>query len=99
MAVTAAQVATYFDNIYLAQSLYMDKLVRREQRGDVEIFSDRAIAAVLNCYITIVTDYFSQATYPGGVFVTDYNFFDEEEIKEIVFRIDKICDVNYFLDL
>lgn len=97
--VTAAQVATYLDNMYLAQSLYMDKLVRKEKIGKPEIFSDRAIAAVLNCYVTIITDYFSQATYPDGFFEADYNFFDETEAKEIIFRINKICDVNYYLDL
>jgi len=99
MAVTAAQIATYLDNIYLAQSLYMDKLVRRDKRGDVEIFSDRAIAAVLNCYIKIITDYFSQPVYSGGLFLDTYNFYDAEEAQEIVFRINKICDTNYFLDI
>jgi hypothetical protein len=97
--VTAAQITTYLNAIYLAQSLHMDKLARKEKTGKAEIFDDKVIAAVLNCYVKIVEDYFSQATYPGGYFEVDYNFFDEEETKEIVFRINKICDTNYFLDL
>lgn len=97
--VTAAQIATYLDDMYEAQAVYMDKLVRREKSGRAEIFSNRAIAAVLNCYVNIIVRYFSQATYPGGYFETDYNFYDEEEAKEIVFRINKICDVNLYLDL
>lgn len=97
--VTAAQIATYLDNVYNAQSDYMDKLVRKEKIGGEYLFSDRAIAAVLNCYINIITDYFSQPVYVAGIFVPDYNFFDEQEIKEIIFRINKICDTNYYLDV
>jgi hypothetical protein len=97
--VTAAQVATYLDDVRLAQSLYMDKLVLKEKLGRAEIFSDKAIAAVLNCYVNIVVDYFGQAVYNDGFFDTDYNFFDEQEIKEIIFRINKICDTNHYLDV
>jgi hypothetical protein len=46
--VTAAQVTTYLNSIYLAQSLHMDKLARKEKTGKAEIFDDKVIAAVLN---------------------------------------------------
>jgi len=97
--ITAAQIATYLDSMHEAQTDYMDKLTLKEKVGSIDIFSYRAIAAVLNCYIKIVEDYFSQATYSTDYFVTDYNFFDEQEIKEIIFRINKICDTNYYLDV
>jgi len=97
--VTAAQIQTYLDNMYEIQADHMDKLVRNEKIGSKDIFSDRIIAAVLNCYVKIVEDYFSQAVYDGGYFDTDYNFFDEEEIKEIIYRINKICDTDYYLDV
>jgi len=97
--VTAAQIATYLDDVKESQSIYLDKLVRREKIGRPSIFSNRAIAAVLNCYVNIITDYFSQATYSGGFFNDDYNFYDAEEAKEVIFRINKICDTNYYLDI
>jgi hypothetical protein len=99
MAVTAVQIADYLDDIYEAQSKYMDKLVRREKFGHTDIYSNRVIAAILNCYITVVTDYFSQPVYSGGYFLTTYNFFDEEEIKDVIYRINKICDTDYYLDI
>lgn len=100
MAVTAIQISDYLNDIYEAQSLYMDKLVRKEKLGKGELFSNRIIASILNCYIDIVADYFSQAEYSiGGDFLTIYNFFDEEEIKDVIFRINKICDINYYLDI
>ena len=97
--ITAAEIATYLDDMYEAQSIYMDKLVRKEKLAGSPLFSGRVIAAVLNCYTNIIADYFSQPVYDGGYFLTTYNFFDEEEIKDTIFRINKICDVNYYLDL
>lgn len=97
--VTAAEVTTYLTNLYLAQASYMEKLALKEQIAGKDLFSNRAIAAVLNCYVKIITDYFAQNTYSGGYWDEDYNFFDVEEIKEIIFRINKICDINYYLDL
>jgi len=99
MAITALQISTYLDDIYEAQSDYMDRLVRREKWGHTDIYSNRVIAAILNCYIIIVADYFSQPVYSGGYFVTSYNFFDIEEIKDVIYRINKICDTNYYLDI
>ena len=99
MSVTAVEIATYLDDIYEAQADYMDRLVRKEKLGHTDLYSNRMIAAILNSYICIVVDYFSQPVYSGGYFLTTYNFFDEEEIKDVIFRIDRICDVNYYLDL
>ena len=97
--ITAAQIATYLINMREAQSDYMDRLVKQEKLGHNDVYSNRMIAAILNCYATIIDDYFSQALYSGGYFITTYNFFDVEEVKNVIFRINKICDTNDFLDL
>lgn len=99
MGVTAVQIADYLADVRLQECLYIDKLARKEKTGRAEIFSDKVIAAVLNCYVTIITDYFSQATYTGGLFNYTYNFFDAEEAEEIIFRINKICGTDYRLVL
>ncbi len=97
--VTQAEVTTYLVNVRTAQSIFMDKLLLKEKLGRAEIVYWKVLAALLNCYVTIIVDYFSQATYPGGYFDTDYNFFDETEAKEIIFRINKVCDIDLHLDL
>lgn len=99
MAVTALQISDYLDDVYEAQSKFMDKLVKKEKLGYLEIYNKRALAAILKCYIDIVTDYFSQPSYSGGYFLTTYNFFDEEEIENVMFRINRICNTDYYLDL
>jgi hypothetical protein len=99
MAATAIQITAYLSDIHMAQSKFMDKLVRREKLGYNDIFSSRVIATILNGYVVILTDYFSQATYNSGFFITTYNFFDEEEITDIMYRINKICDTDYYLSL
>ncbi len=97
--VTAAQIQTYLENIKEAQSLYMDDLVLREKLGHQDIIKHRVIATIINCYVKILTDYFSQPVYVGGFFNTENNFYDEEEAEEIMERINRICDTEYFLDL
>lgn len=98
--ITSAQIATYLADLRLAQSIHMDKLVRKEKLAGSDLFSGRVIASILNCYTGIVIDYFGQPVYNvDGYFLTTYNFFDEEEIKDIILRINKITDNNYYLDL
>jgi len=99
MSVTAAQIATYLSDLEEARAEYMDDLVLRERLGHKDLYPRRVIASVLNCYISIANKYFSQPVYVGGVFQTTYNFFDEVEMEEIMLRINKICDTNYYLDL
>lgn len=98
--ITAAEIVTYLGDLRLAQSVHMDKLVRKEKLAGSDLFSGRVIASILNCYVGIAIDYFSQPVYDGeGYFLTTHNFFDEEEIKDMIYRINKITNSNYYLDL
>jgi len=97
--VTAVQIAEYLEGIKEAQSIYMDDLVLREKLGHLDIVKHRVVATVLDCYVKIMCDYLSQPEYVGGLFITEYNFYDEEEAKEVMERINRICDTEYFLDL
>jgi len=96
---TAAAIATYLSDIREAQSIYMDDLVLREKLGHSDVFQHRVKATVLDCYVTVMGDYFSQPVYSGGLFLDDYNFFDVEEVEETMLRINRICDTNYYIDL
>lgn len=100
MSATAAQIATYLSDIEEARAEYMDDLVLREKLGHTDLYSRRIIAAVLNCYIDIIKKYFSQPSYDmSGFFILSNNFFDEEEIEDVILRINKICDTNYYVDV
>jgi hypothetical protein len=100
MSVTAAQIATYLSDIEDARADYMDTVILKEKLGSHELFGYRAVATILDCYITIVNKYFGEPSYDGsGYFLTSYNFYDEEEIEDVILRINKICDTNYTLDI
>jgi hypothetical protein len=96
---TAVLIAVYLADIHEAFSIYMDDLVLREKLGHSDIFQHRVKATVLDCYVTIMDGYFSQPVYSGGLFLDDYNFFDVEEIEEVMLRINRICDSNIYIDL
>lgn len=99
MAATAAQIATYLSDLQTARADYMDDITLKEKLGKVDIYPYRVIASVLSCYIAAVNKYFSEPVYSGGFFLTTDNFYDEEEIEDVMLRINKICDTNYYLDL
>ena len=96
---TSSQIATYLSNIQDAQVVYLDSVIIKERLGNPDIVTYRTLVSVLNAYVDIITEYFSQATYSGGYFITDYNFYDIEEAEDVMLRINKICDTNYYLDL
>ena len=99
MSVTAVQIATYLSDIETARADYMDDLTLKEKLGHTDVYLYRVIATVLDCYITAVNKYFGQPVYSGGYFVTSSNFYDEEEIEDVILRINKITDSNYYLDV
>lgn len=96
---TAALIAAYLINIKAAQSAYMDDLVLREKLGHHDVFQHRVKATILDCYVTIMGDYFGQPVYDSGFFLDDYNFYDVVEAEEVMLRINRICDTNYYIDL
>jgi len=98
--VTATQISNYMISIYEALSIYADELTTKEKLGHKSLTETKIISTLLTMYVDIMTEYFSQATYDiDGYFDTDYNFFEPEEIQDIMLRINLICDTNYYLDL
>lgn len=90
---TPQEISTYLSNILYAQSVYMDEVCKRELLGYKDIFQYRLRAAILNYYVKIMIDYFSQYPYDT------YNFFTTEEVQDIIDRINRLCDSNYNLNL
>ena len=71
----------------------MDNINKRERLGHTELFQYRLKHTILNYYITIMVDYFYQTDYANN------NFFTTTEVKDIMNRINSLCDSNYDLDL
>jgi hypothetical protein len=93
MAASAGEIATYLSDIRYSQSVYMDKVNRLERLGHTDIFKYRMRVYILDCYVTIMEDYFSQSDYSYD------NFFTDEEVVEIINRINSLCDTNHNIDL
>lgn len=86
---TQGEINTYLSNILYAQSVYMDEVIKRERVGYKDIFNYRLKSYILNCYINIMVDYFSQTVYDTN------NFFTTDEVDDIIDRINVLCDTNY----
>ena len=93
MAASAQEILDYLTEIKYAQSVYMDDIVKRERLGHTELFKYRLRSTILNYYVTIMVDYFYQTTYDSE------NFFTTTEVKEVMNRINSLCDSNYDLNL
>ena len=93
MAATAGDIADYLVSIYYAQSVYTDKLILKEKLGHTDVFCDRIKTAILSCYVYLMVEYLSQVDYENN------NFFTTDEAEEIMYKINRICDTNYYLDL
>jgi len=97
--VTAAQIATYLADIQEAQVLYTDGVIVKERLGYPNLLQHRVVLTILNAYVDIIAQYFSQPVYSATFFLTTNNFYDEEEVKDVMLRINEICDTNYYLDI
>ena len=98
--VTATQISNYLASVYEAQSIYTDKLALKERLGHTDLTENRVLMTLVGMYVEIMTEYFSQAIYDvDGYFITTYNFFEPEDVKDIMLRVNLICDTNYTLDL
>jgi len=93
MAATAIEINNYLASIYYAQSVYMDKLVRYEQLGHKDVFNYRVKATILECFVYLMVEYLTQSPYDSN------NFFTTDEAEEIMYKINKICDTNFYLDI
>lgn len=93
MAATREQIEDYLMSVYWSQTDFMDKLTRKELLGHTDTFCDRVRASILACYVYLMEEYLTQEDY------ANYTFFTTDEAEEIMYRINKICDTNYYLDL
>ena len=91
---TAPQIAAYLSDILYAQSVYMDDLNLRERLGHKDLFRYKVRNLLLDYFVQIMIDYFSV-----GITYASNNFFTTTEVKDIINRINSLCDSNYNLNL
>jgi len=93
MPATRKEIEDYLASIYFVQSQYMDKLVTKEKLGNTDIFCNRVRASILACYVYLMEEYLTQIEYDQN------SFFTTDQAEDIMYRINRICDTNYYLDL
>jgi hypothetical protein len=91
MAATEQQITDYLTDILYAQSVYMDKVGLKERLGEPEIFKYRLRNTILGFYVEILMNYFTQTDYENN------NSLTTTEAKDIMSRINLMCDTNYNL--
>lgn len=97
MAATTTDINNFLTYIQYGQSTYMDRINIRERLGHTGLFMWRLRMTILNNYVQMMIDYFSQDA-SNGEYATN-NFMTTTEAQGVINRINKLCDSNYSLDL
>lgn len=97
MAATTQQINDFLTYILYGQSVYMDKVNLKERLGHSDIFMWRLRTNILNNYVRMMVDYFSQDEGTGE-YATN-NFMTTTEAQGVIDRINKMCDSNYVIAL
>ena len=92
MAATQQDINDYITSIRDAFSILANKAAKKEIIGHTDVFCPRQKVTIVGDYLEIIEKFFGQTDYETG------NFFTVEEIKEIMLRINIICDTNYTIE-
>jgi hypothetical protein len=101
MASTVIQVSNYISYIRDGIAEYVQKVNVKEQLGHTELFCERQKVMLLSAFLDCIVDFFDPFIV-AGVDDNSYdtnNFFDVDEIRDIIQHINNICGTNYMLDL
>ena len=100
MAATLTDVNNYISYIRDGICDFTEKVQKKEHLGQTDLFCHRQKVMLLSAYLDIIVDYFDPFVSSSGVVAYDtYNFFDTDEIRDVMQHINNICDTFYMLDL
>lgn len=94
MAATQNDINNYLSDILYGQSVFMDKINIKERLGHKDMYEHRLRNTILGYYVAIMMDYFS-----SGTSYTSNNFYDTTEVRDIIDRINRLCDSHYDIEL
>lgn len=97
---TLTQVNNYVSYIRSGIADYVDTVTLKERLGHTDLFCERQKVVLLSAYLDCVVDYFDTFVSSSGTIAYDtYNFFDTDEIRDVMQHINNICGTFYILDL
>jgi len=100
MASTLTQVNNYISYIRSGIADYVDTVTLKERLGHTDLFCERQKVILLSAYLDCIVDYFDTFVSSYGVTAYDeYNFFDTDEIRDVMQHVNSICSTFYMLDL
>lgn len=91
---TQQEINDFKATIYYQQTIVgnaMTKVLQISGRQANEVYLIKF--KLINCYANILLSYFSQTDYSNN------NFFTTDEILEVLFHFNNLCNTNYNLNL
>jgi hypothetical protein len=92
MAATQEDINNYITGIRDGFSILAGKAAKKEILGHTDMFCSRQKITIVGDYLEIIEKFFGQADYETN------NFFTVDEIKDIMLRVNIICDTNYTIN-
>ena len=93
-------INAFMNTIVSATGDYFSNLIDQERLGSPNIKDMRITATLLMSYINMLILYFSNGLFDDdGRFVTEYNLCTVAEIKDVILKINLICDTSIFIHL
>lgn len=100
MAANLTQVNNYISYIRDGIAEYVDSVTLKERLGHTDLFCERQKVMLVSAYLDCVVDYFDPfVSSSGSVAYDTNNFFDTDEIRDVMQHINNICDTNYMIEL
>jgi len=100
MASTLTQVNNYISYIRSGIAEYVDTVTIKERLGHIDLFCERQKVILLSAYLDCIVDYFDTfVTSSGAIAYDEYNFFDTDEIRDVMQHINSIAKTFYMIDL
>ena len=93
MAVTQNEIDTYVANARGAFADYGNTLAKYQRIGSENIECYKIRFNLLNYYVELIVDYLESSDYEN------INFFTTSEARDIIQKINNICNTYYMLDL
>lgn len=94
------QINNYISYIRDGIAEYVNSVTLRERLGHTDMFCERQKVMLLSAYLDCIVDYFEPFVTSSGVVAYDTNnFFDTDEIRDVMQHINNICGTYYMIEL
>ena len=100
MAANLTQVNNYISYIRDGIAEYVDSVTLKERLGHTDMFCERQKVILLSAYLDCIVDYFDPFVISyGSVAYDTNNFFDTDEIRDVMQHVNNICGTHYMIEL